>query len=200
MMNKKLYRRVQTAIAAGAICLVAAMAAQAQEKKGSQGPSDRTVDFLKTFVEGFLLPKEIPLKDGSVIKIDLSNAEQLKKFQIPREDMRRVIRIAYNGANAEICDREDLQRTAYKWMKDQELAKKKWSNEQLFFISRLYIATVMWQTGKAQVTVEEEDGKPVNAAGGSTAINAEPPVCTDSKRASVEKFEAFLKAQIKKKS
>lgn len=198
-MKKILLSCVQCAVVAGAISFGAFLPAQAQDaNKNKSQPSDRTVDFLKTFVEGFLIPKDIPLKDGKSLKVDLSNADQMKKFTIPRDDMRRVIRLAYNGANAEICKREDLQRTAYNWMKDQELKKKKWSNEQLFFISRLYIATVMWQTGKAQVVVEGEEDA-VNAsqkAPGSINSNTEV-VCTDSKKQSVQRLEAFLKAKSK---
>lgn len=177
------------------VCLAFPVVAQEQKKQ----PSDKVVDFLKTFVEGFLIPEELPKSDGTKIKIDRSSKEEMKRFEIPREDMRRIIRIAYNGATAEICDRVDLQEAAFAWMQLSEINKKKWSERQLFFISRLYLATIMWQTGKANVAPagQGEEGKPEpGAEDGATMLNEpEKQVCTDARKKQVEKLEEFLKTQ-----
>ncbi len=186
-------------LAAIGVSLATVMPAGAQSDAKNQ-PSDRTVDFLKTFVHGFLIPKEIPLADGSKIKVDRANKEEMKKFDIPRDDMRRVIRLAYNGANAEVCNRIDLQEGAFQWMKQQERKKNKWSKQQLFFISRLYLATVMWQTGRAQVVAEDQSPTEKVATKTDKLKAAEPKkkvVCTDAKKKGVERFEAFLKSQKK---
>ncbi len=194
-------RRVSTICAvlgAVGISLATAISAGAQSD-AKKHPSDRTVDFLKTFVHGFLIPKEIPLADGSKIAVDRANKEEMKKFDIPRDDMRRVIRVAYNGANAEICNRIDLQQGAFLWLKQDELKKNKWSKHQLFFISRLYIATVMWQTGKAQVVVDEASAAEKVGTQSDKLKVVEPKkiVCTDAKKKGVERLEAFLKSQKK---
>lgn len=189
-MTRRISRLFTAAAFAGALAIGSPFAAAAQETQSKQ-PSDRTVDFLKTFVEGFLIPEELPLPDGTKIKVDRAKKDDMKKFEIPRDDMRRIIRIAYSGANAEICKRTDLQEKAYKWLKDEEYAKKKWSNQQMFFISRLFVATVMWQTGQAQVVVEEK--KPGDKDTETVAVgDKKDVVCTDAKKEGVKQLEAFL--------
>ncbi len=195
-MNKALLSRISAFAVVGALSLACALPGVAQETKKKQ-PSDRTVDFLKTFVEGFLIPDEIPLGDGTKIKINREDKAEMSEFAIPRDDMRRVIRIAHSGANAEICNRDDLQQSAYRWMRGEEHKKKKWSDRQLFFISRLYVATVMWQTGQASVIVDGEKAekaeKTGTAPGRDTEALSKKAVCTDSKREGVKRLEAFLK-------
>ena len=118
----------------------------------------------------------------------------MSQFAIPRDDMRRIIRIAHSGANAEICDRVDLQQSAYRWMRGEEHKKKKWSNRQLFFISRLYVATVMWQTGQASVIIDGKKTEKVGTASGpQEEAVVKRSVCTDTKREGVKRLEAFLK-------
>lgn len=168
------------------------VSAQDQKKQ----PSDRTVDFLKTFVEGFLIPEEIPLGDGTKMKVDRANEAEMKKFEIPRDDMRRIIRIAYNGATAEICERYDLQEAAYSWMKFKEFRDKKWTKRQKFFISRLYVATVMWQTGSAGASKEGESAeKTAKSPNALDNASDKKVVCTPARRETTKKLEAFLKAQ-----
>lgn len=171
-MKKALSSSVLALGVAALISLCAVLPALAQDEK--KQPSDRVVDFLKTFVEGFLIPEELPKADGTKIKVDRSDEAEMKKFDIPRDDMRRIIRIAYNGATAEICERMDLQEATYAWMQLSEINKKKWTEHQLFFISRLYLATIMWQTGKADVgpSSRGQDGRPApETEGGTTSLN-----------------------------
>lgn len=197
-MIRDLSSWVRTVVLASVLAVACASPGLAQDEESSKQPSDRTVDFLKTFVKGFLIPEEIPLPDGGKMKVDRGDEEEMKKFEIPREDMRRIIRIAYNGATAEICDRVDLQVAAYQWMKDQEYAKDKWSQRQMFFISRLFMATVMWQTGDAEAVVKEE-GEENNDKPESMAEVApdEELVCTERRKEIVNKLEAFLEEQNK---
>ena len=192
-MNKALLSKFSAFAIAGALSLACALPGVAQETKKKQ-PSDRTVDFLKTFVEGFLIPEEIPRSDGTKIKVNRKDKAEMTQFAIPRDDMRRIIRIAHSGANAEICERIDLQQSAYKWMRSEEHKKKKWSDRQLFFISRLYVATVMWQTGQASVIVGGEKAEKVGTTSGrEEEAKTKKAVCTDTKREGVKRLEAFLK-------
>lgn len=196
-MTGALSSRIRAAVLAGVLAVACAAPGLTQEQQSEQQPSDRTVDFLKTFVKGFLIPEEIPLPDGDTMKVDRGDEEEMEKFEIPREDMRRIIRIAYNGATAEICDREDLQVAAYQWMKDQEYAKDKWSHRQMFFISRLFMATVMLQTGEATAAAEEGEGNSGDAEAASEMPQDKEPVCTDSRKETVDKLESFLKEESK---
>ncbi len=192
-MKKALLSCLSAIAVMGLVCASIALPVTAQEQK--KQPSDRTVDFLKTFVEGFLIPDEIPLADGTKMKVDRANETEMKKFAIPRDDMRRIIRIAYSGATAEICKRMDLQESAYRWMKAEEIKKKKWSKQQLFFISRLFVATVMWQTGSASGVVKDEDGaeKVDTSPGAAIVAETKKIICTDARRETVNKLETFLK-------
>jgi hypothetical protein len=197
-MKKTLSGCVLAFSLAAMLSVFAAMPAGAQDEK--KQPSDRVVDFLKTFVVGFLIPEELERQDGTKLDIDRSDPKEMKKFDIPREDMRRIIRIAYNGATAEICDRMDLQEAAFAWMQLNEINKKKWSEHQLFFISRLYLATIMWQTGKASVgpasdPKEKQQGNPDNAPQIADGDHVPELKCTDARKKQVEKLEAFLKTQ-----
>lgn len=196
-MKKSLSGCVLAFAVAAILAVSVALPAAAQDE--TKQPSDRVVDFLKTFVEGFLIPEELEKSDGTKIKVDRSSEAEMKKFEIPREDMRRIIRIAYNGATAEICDRMDLQEAAFAWMQLSEINKNKWSDHQLFFISRLYLATIMWQTGKADVTTAAEGEGAAKSAGGATEAASQEktpePKCTPARKKQVEKLEAFLKEQ-----
>lgn len=193
-MNKALLSKFSAATVACTLSIILALPGFAQETQKKKHPSDRTVDFLKTFVEGFLIPDEIPRSDGTKIKVDRKDKAEMGKFAIPRDDMRRIIRIAHSGANAEICERVDLQQSAYRWMRGEEHKKKKWSEQQLFFISRLYVATVMWQTGQASVIVDGEKSEKVGTASNrEEEALAKKAICTDNKREGVKRLEAFLK-------
>lgn len=195
-MKRALSSRVRAAVLAGVLAVACASPAPAQEQEGESQLSDQTVDFLTTFVKGFLIPEEIPLPDGGKLKVDRGDEAEMKKFDIPAEDKRRIIRIAYNGATAEICDRVDLQVMAYRWMKEQEYDKEKWSQRQMFFISRLFMATVMWQTGDAQAVTREEGEE--NGTKPETAAEVSPDkeqTCTDSRKETVKKLETFLEEE-----
>jgi len=193
-MRKALLSCLSLIAITGMMWVGAAQPASAQDQK--KQPSDRTVDFLKTFVEGFLIPEEIPLGDGTKMKVDRANEAEMKKFAIPRDDMRRIIRIAYNGATAEICERYDLQEAAYSWMKFKEFRDEKWTKRQRFFISRLYVATVMWQTGAAGSSKEGESvAKGEKSPNALEAASEKKVVCTPARRETTKKLEAFLKSQ-----
>ena len=193
IMSKALTNWVSAIALAGILGVGGALVAGAQETK-KKHPSDRTVDFLRTFVEGFLIPDEIERSDGTKIKVNLQDKAEMAQFAIPRDDMRRIIRIAHSGANAEICNRIDLQQNAYKWVKFSETKKKKWSEKQLYFISRLYVATVIWQTGQASAVVKDENAEKTSTQTQQPLPESKKTIeCTDSKKEAVKRLEAFLK-------
>ncbi len=100
------------------------------------------------------IPSEAPRPDGSILKID---KQDLANLLIPYEDASRVIRVAYLSAQAQLCEMPELQTENYLTLLGQERAKKKWNEQQMFFIQRLHLFTVFWLTGN--VTIEEKDGK-----------------------------------------
>lgn len=109
-------------------------------------------------ITGFALttiPSEVTQPDGKVMKVDKSD---LTKVLVPLEDARRIIKVARLSAHAQMCDLPELQGENYLAMMREEQAKKTWTKEQLLFINRLHLFTVMWLTGNVQFT-EKEDGK-----------------------------------------
>jgi hypothetical protein len=143
-----------------------------------------------TLITGFALttiPSEITTPDGKVLKIDKSDPS---KLVVPFEDAKHVIKVAYMSAKAQNCDMSSEQSDNYNFMISQERAKKKWTEEQMLFINRLHLFTVMWLTGNVKIT--ENDGK--QEAKVSSGMEAAPPkkVCTPEDKANLRKeIEAF---------
>jgi hypothetical protein len=134
-------------------------AVAAQDSAAPKADKDTTELSLKSvkLITGFALttiPSEVKQPDGKVIKIDRSN---LERILVPLEDARRVILAARNSAHAQMCDLPELQAENYLALMRQEQAKNKWTPEQMLFINRLHLFTVMWLTGNVKFL--EKDGK-----------------------------------------
>jgi hypothetical protein len=175
--------------------LTFAAGATAQTKaapKGDKEVKDELSVKSVQLISGFALttiPSEIKQADGTVLKIDRKN---LDNILVPIEDARRIILTARNSAHAQICDLPELQAENYLAMMRVEQAKKKWSKEQMLFINRLHLFTVMWLTGNVRFL--EKDGKK------EPQVIAEPDkgekkTCTAEEKESVKaNIEAFLKS------
>jgi hypothetical protein len=139
------------------LALTTAVAAQdSAAPKGDREASELSLKSVK-LITGFALttiPSEIKQPDGKVIKIDRTN---LERILVPLEDARRIILAARNSAHAQMCDLPELQAENYLALMRQEQAKNKWTPEQMLFINRLHLFTVMWLTGN--VKFMEKDGK-----------------------------------------
>lgn len=174
--------------------LVFGAAATAQTSSGanqgaeSQQLSEKSVNLITKFALT-TIPSEIKQPDGSVLKIDIENVD---KIVVPVDDARRIIMVARNSAHAQICDMPELQAENYLALMRMEQAKNKWSKEQMLFINRLHLFTVMWLTGNVQL-VEKGDGeKPeVISTPKSTKVEECKPEDKESVKANIE---AFLKS------
>lgn len=206
--------RIGGALALGAIL---ALPAAAQEKPGPKGaatpaaktaaapaaqaPVDKNDLSPKsvTLITGFALttiPSEVTTADGKVLKIDKNDTS---KLVVPYENAKHVIKVARLSAMAQNCDMPELQTENYLTMLSQERAKKQWTEQQILFINRLHLFTVMWLTGNVKIT-EGGDGKQ-EAKVISEDKNAQKKVCTPEEKESLKKeMEAFWNAQPKKKS
>jgi hypothetical protein len=143
-------------------------------------------------ITGFALttiPSEIKQPDGKVLKIDRSN---LERILVPLEDARRIIMTARNSAHAQMCDLPELQAENYLALMRSEQAKKKWSQEQMLFINRLHLFTVMWLTGNVKFL--EKDGKKEPTVI-SEPDKGEKKTCSPEEKEAVKtNIEAFLKS------
>ncbi|MEJ2118782.1 MAG: hypothetical protein P8Y36_13195 [Alphaproteobacteria bacterium] len=177
-------------------CLIAGLAfganagaAQSEQESGQKHELSLKSVKLITWFALTTIPSEIKKSDGKTLKID---RKDLKKILVPLEDARRVIMVARNSAHAQQCGMLDLQGHNYLAMMRSEQAKKKWTQEQLLFINRLHLFTVMWLTGNVKFL--EKDGKK------EPRVISEPDknkkkTCSDAEKAQVKKnIEAFLKS------
>jgi hypothetical protein len=160
----------------------------AQEKKGDS--SELSLKSAK-LIMGFALttiPSEIKQPDGKVLKIDRNN---LEKILIPIEDARRIIIVARNSAYAQECDMLDAQAENYLAMIDAERKRNKWTPEQMLFINRLHLFTVMWLTGNVKFL--EKDGKKEPHVISDKKV--EKKVCTEQQKTSIKAaIDAFVKS------
>jgi hypothetical protein len=173
------------------LALTTAVAAQdSATPKNDKEPTELSLKSVK-LITGFALttiPSEVKQPDGKVIKIDRNN---LERILVPLDDARRVILAARNSAHAQMCDLPELQAENYLALMRQEQAKNKWTPEQMLFINRLHLFTVMWLTGN--VKFMEKDGKKEPTVI-SEPDKGEKKTCTPDEKEKVKtNIEAYLK-------
>jgi len=105
------------------------------------------------------LPEKFKFADGEETKIDRGDP---KKFYIPVDDARRVIRVAMRSSNADLCGLQKLQINNFRKMMNNEKALGKWSRNQIIFIKQLHIATGLVVTGGFVAGKEAESDKDVS--------------------------------------
>jgi hypothetical protein len=176
------------------LVLATATAQVSAASKGDKENADEEQLSVKSvkLITGFALttiPSEIKQADGSVLKIDTSNLENIL---VPLEDSRRIIMVARNSAHAQMCDMPELQAENYLALMRTEQAKKKWSKEQMLFINRLHLFTVMWLTGNVKF-IEKEDGKKEPQVTSEERPNPNKDCSDDEKNRVKANIEAFLK-------
>jgi hypothetical protein len=141
------------------------------------------------------IPSEIRQSDGSVLKIDKSDSS---KIRIPYEDAKRVIKVAYMSAKAQECNMPDVQTQNYLQLKHAEQRKKHWSKQQLLFINRLHLFTVMWLTGNVRVV--DKSGKPdsqptTQSEMVAAARKVKQRTCTEEEKAKIRtNIDSFWKS------
>lgn len=164
-------------------------AAAKAENKDAQG--ELSLKSVK-LITGFALttiPSEVKQPDGKIIKIDRNN---LERILVPLEDARRVIMAARNSAHAQMCDLPELQAENYLALMRTEQAKNKWTPEQMLFINRLHLFTVMWLTGNVKF-MDKGDGKSEPTVI-SEPNKGEKKSCSPEEKDSVKaNIEAYLK-------
>ena len=183
-----------TCLFTGLAFAAAATAQTTAAPKGDKEPAEKTELSQKSvkLITGFALttiPSEIKQPDGKVLKIDRQN---LERILVPLEDARRIILTARNSAHAQMCDLPELQAENYLALMRSEQAKKKWSQEQMLFINRLHLFTVMWLTGNVKFLEKDGQKEPQVI---SEPDKGEKKPCTPEEKESVKaNIEAFLKS------
>jgi hypothetical protein len=153
---------------------------------GAQELSEHAV---KSFMEyaWSLTPQQFSKPDGSVIVIDRTKKAQI---EVPVDVARRVIMAGRLSAHAQICDLRDEQVQNHRALMRREEAQKKWTQQQLVYISQLHLTTLMLMTGRIKLVEQEGDKQVV------VDEKKQPPqTCTTEQREKVkEMIEAYVAA------
>jgi|EndMetStandDraft_5_1072996.scaffolds.fasta_scaffold17099_1 hypothetical protein len=149
--------------------------------------SDKTVLVLMDFAWA-LTPAEFTTETGKVVKI---NKDKFEEVKLPLDDAREVIRVARVSGQAQICEMGEAQTANYEALMERESARSKWTDQQLVFINKLHLFTVMTMTGQVKAVDPDNPG---------ALPKGEPPakstvVCTDADRKRIEdQIVAYMKA------
>jgi hypothetical protein len=169
----------------GVAASVAWPAAAQQQQKGQI--SDKSVVILMDYAWA-LTPEEYTTESNKIIRTDKSNFEQVK---LPLDDAREVIRVGRLSAQAQMCEMIEAQTANYEALMAREVARSKWTDQQLVFINKLHLFTVMFMTGQVKPADEADAGK---------ALPKESPKqksvnCTEADRKRIEdEVLAYIKA------
>lgn len=148
--------------------------------------SDKSVKILMGYAWS-VLPDKFTTPTGKVIVVDKAKKDQVL---VPVDVARDVIKVARLSAHAQICKLDDKQVENYRTMMQREEDKKKWSDQQLLYISQLHLFTVMWLTGNVKLV--EKDGQ--NEVVVDEGTGAKEQTCTDAQKAKVtEQIDAYIK-------
>jgi len=152
-MKKSTYFKIGKAVLGLAVLLAISLPVAAQETKTKKKPNDRTVRVIMSWAFA-AMPETFKFADGKEVTLDRSDP---KKFYIPVDDARRVIRVAMRSSNADLCGLQKLQIDNFRKMMSNEIALQKWSKNQIIFIKQLHIATGLVVTGGFSAGKEAED-------------------------------------------
>jgi hypothetical protein len=139
-----------------------------------------------------LTPQQFSRPDGTTVQIDKKKREEV---MVPVDVAREVIKAGRLSAHAQICDLKDAQMANHRSLMRREeervLAdKKKWTQQQLVYISQLHLTTVMLLTGKIKLIEKQGDKEVVIEEGKAPAAS-----CTDEQKKKVnEMIVAYVKA------
>jgi hypothetical protein len=148
----------------------------------SAGAQELSEHAVKSFMEyaWSLTPQQFSKPDGSVILIDKSKKDEVL---VPLDVARDVIKAGRLSAHAQICDLREDQILNHRAMMRREDAKKKWTPQQMVYISQLHLTTVMLLTGRIKLVEKEGDKEVV------VDEKKEPAqTCTDEQRKKVKEL------------
>jgi len=166
----------------GAAVLIAAAATSA----GAEELSEKSVQVFMEYAWS-LTPQQYSKKDGTVIVVDKTKKADVL---VPVDIAREVIRVGRISAHAQVCLLAEDQQLNYRSLMKREVDKKKWTDQQLLYISQLHLTTVMLLTGKIKLV--EKDGDKEVVIDETKAPNQ---TCTDEQRGKVKDIiTAYVKA------
>lgn len=164
------------AIAVGAFAVAITVGSFSNEAAAKE-LSDKSVKVLMDYAWS-ILPAKFTTPKGKTIIVDKKKRD---KIIVPINIGRGVAKVARLSAHAQICDLPEAQAANYRTMMRFESRRKKWSEQQMLYISQLHLFTVMWLTGNVKL-VEKDGEKTVELENSS---NRKAPTCTENQRRKV---------------
>jgi outer membrane receptor for Fe3+-dicitrate len=101
-----------------------------------------------------LTPTKFTTPDGKTIEID---KKQRDANMVPVDTAREVIMAARLTAHAQNCELTEDQISNYRSLMLREEGKKRWSDQQLVYISQLHLTVVMLLNGKVKLVEQQGD-------------------------------------------
>ncbi|MEO1282585.1 MAG: hypothetical protein AAFV69_12720 [Pseudomonadota bacterium] len=127
-----------------------------------------------------LVPGQFTPPNGKTITIDKTKKEEVV---VPLDVAREVIRVGRMSAHAQRCDLINEQVLNYRTLMYREGLKKKWTEQQMVYISQLHLTTVMLLTGKVRI-VEKQGDKEVEIDESA----AKAATCSDEQKKKVNEI------------
>ncbi len=147
-------RRKSAGFAAIAIAVAASLVPmRAGPVQAAEQLSDKSIQTFMDYAWS-LVPQQFTKPDGKTITVDKKKREDV---MVPLELAREVVRVGRISAHAQICDLIDDQVLNYNSLMRREVDKKKWTEQQLLYISQLHLTTVMLLTGKIKLVETQGD-------------------------------------------
>jgi hypothetical protein len=157
----------------GALAVIAGVAAPAV----AQELSEKSVQVFMEYAWS-LVPQQYSKKDGTMIVVDKTKKAEV---MVPVDVAREVIRVGRISAHAQVCNLADDQSLNYRSMMRRQTDAKKWTDQQLLYISQLHLTTVMLLTGKIKLVEKDGDKEVI------IDEKKEPAqTCTDEQRTKVK--------------
>lgn len=168
---------------AGAVVLAVTLAAPAVS---AQELSEKSVKAFMDYAWA-LTPAQFTKPDGEKVLIDKKKREEA---MVPTDVAREVIKVGRISAHAQVCELTEDQLKNYRSLMLREVDKKKWSPQQLIYISQLHLTTVMMLTGKIKL-VEKDGGKEVSVEEHKAPVQT---CAAEQKQKVKELIEAYVKS------
>src|SRR6516162_537039 len=122
------------ALAAGvlAACVLLAVGSMTAVKAQNKELSEKSVSVLMSYAWAMTPPK-FTMPTGKVIEVDKAKRNEVV---VPIDIAREVIRVGRLAAFAQLCGLAEEQAANYQTMMRREQMKKRWSDQQLLYISQ----------------------------------------------------------------
>ncbi len=171
------------------VCAIACSLAATAKGQGQStgGLSDKSVGTIMDYAWQ-ILPSKFTAPNGKVIEVDKKNKRD--QAMIPVDTARDVIKVGYNSAQAQVCEMWEQQAANFDTLMRTENAKKKWTDQQMLYITTLHRMTIHAVAGKIRVVEEKGELKVF-----LEPIDPSKEACPEDKRKKVaEAIETYVKA------